>query len=140
MATEKTNDRVAASGRRVRDGSHFEELAAYSRAARHGPFVAVSGTGALDANGNALFPGDTYAQTTEALRRALKAVQAAGGDIRDVIRTRLYLAHEASWQEAARAHGEQFRGYDPASTILFVTGFPPTGVLVEAEIDAIVTD
>lgn len=134
-----SSDGEETEGRRrhIRDGSRFETIAAYSRAARHGNVVAVSGTAALDDDGTALFPGDTYAQTKEALRRAVLAVEVAGGTSADVIRTRLYLVNGAEWPEAARAHEEQFRGVNPASTMLFVAGFPPRGVLVEVEIDAV---
>ena len=52
--------------RTFREGGGFEEAAAYSRAVRIGPHVAVSGTAARDG-------GDAYTQAGEALRRALAA-------------------------------------------------------------------
>lgn len=122
---------------RFRDGSRFESIAGYSRAAKRGPAIAVSGTAALDADGAAVSPGDTYGQTREALATALDAVEQLGGSLQDVIRTRVFLTPDADWREAARAHGEQFRGADPASTMLTVYAFPPDGVLVEVEVDAI---
>ena len=54
------------------------------------------------------------------------------------MRTRLYLAPEADWRGAVRAHAEAFAGIDPANTTLFVAGFIPEGVLVEVELDAVV--
>ena len=74
--------------RTVRDGSGFEELAGYSRAVRVGAHVAVSGTAALS-DGVALYPGDVYAQTREALAKALDAAAELGAGAEDVIRTRL---------------------------------------------------
>jgi enamine deaminase RidA (YjgF/YER057c/UK114 family) len=123
--------------RTVRDGSGFEELAGYSRAVRIGAHVAVSGTAAM-ADGVALYPGDVYAQTREALARALAAASELGAAAEDVVRTRLLLAAGSDWHAAVRAHGEAFAGIDPANTTYFVAGFIPEGVLVEVELDAIV--
>jgi enamine deaminase RidA (YjgF/YER057c/UK114 family) len=123
---------------RVRTGGAFEQLAGYSRAARVGALVAVSGTAALDSAGVALHPGDTYKQARVAISGALDAARMLGADIHDVVRTRLFLAPDADWQEAARAHGEVFGGVDPANTTLLVHGFIPEGCLLEIEIDAIV--
>jgi enamine deaminase RidA (YjgF/YER057c/UK114 family) len=123
---------------RVRDGSAFERTAAYSRAARAGNVIAVSGTAALSEDGVALFPGDVHAQTREALTRAVEAVRKLGGTPGDVIRTRIYLAPDTDWRAAVRAHGELFEGIDPANTTLYVAGFIPAGCLVEVELDAVV--
>jgi enamine deaminase RidA (YjgF/YER057c/UK114 family) len=122
---------------RLRSGSPFEQLASYARAARHGDIVAVSGTAALDDTGAALFPGDAAAQTREALVRALDAAAALGARREDVIRTRIYLLAGAEWRGAVEAHGELFRGVDPANTTLMVAELIPKDCLVEVEIDAI---
>jgi enamine deaminase RidA (YjgF/YER057c/UK114 family) len=124
---------------RVRGGSRFEALAAYSRAARAGQVIAVSGTAALDEHGVALHPGDAYGQTRVALERAIASVEQLGGTREQIIRTRLVLATGCDWQAAVRAHGEAFAGVDPANTTLFVAGFIPAGCLVEVELDAVVT-
>jgi enamine deaminase RidA (YjgF/YER057c/UK114 family) len=124
--------------RTVRDGSGFEKLAGYSRAVRIGAHVAVSGTAAL-ADGVALYPGDVYEQTREALALALAAAEQLGASAEDVIRTRLLLADGCDWHAAVRAHGEVFAEVAPANTTYFVAGFIPEGVLVEVELDAIVS-
>jgi enamine deaminase RidA (YjgF/YER057c/UK114 family) len=125
-------------GRRARSGSRFEALAAYSRAARIGDVIAVSGTAALDDDGAALHPGDAYGQTRAALERAIAAVEELGGRREQIVRTRLFLVPGSDWQAAVRAHGEAFAGVDPANTALFVAGFIPTGCLLEVELDAVV--
>src|SRR6266852_923696 len=114
-----------------REGGGFEEAAAYSRAVRIGPHVAVSGTAARGG-------GDAYTQTEEALRRALAAAAELGATIGDVLRTRLLLAQGCDWEGAIRAHREAFAGVNPANTTYFVAGFIPEGVLVEVELDAVV--
>ena len=125
---------------RHRDGTPFESAAGYSRAARAGSAIAVSGTAATGPDGKALAPGDAHAQAAIAIERALEAVVALGGRATDVVRTRLLLAPGADWRGAARAHHEAFSGIDPANTTWFVGGFIPEGVLVEVELDAVVDE
>jgi enamine deaminase RidA (YjgF/YER057c/UK114 family) len=121
---------------RYREGAGLEETAGYSRAARHGSRIAVSGTGDLAADGVVGHPGDTYGQARASLERALAAVERLGGRREDVIRTRLYLAPKADWREAVRAHKELLGGVDPANTTFFVAGFVADELLVEIEVDA----
>lgn len=113
---------------RYRDGGGWEELAGYSRAARRGSRIAVSGTTADGV--------DTYAQTLSALHRALSAVEALGGGAADVLRTRLYLAPGADWEAASRAHAEVLGHVAPANTTLHVAALIGDGFLVEVEVDA----
>ena len=122
---------------RVREGGGFGEAAAYSRAIRFGPHVAVSGTAPL-ADGRVLHPGDSYRQTQAAIERALQAAAELGADNADVVRTRLLLAPDCDWREAARAHAEAFAGVDPANTTYYVGALIPEGALVEVELDAAV--
>ncbi|MBS1877883.1 MAG: hypothetical protein JST31_00065 [Actinobacteria bacterium] len=122
---------------RVRSGSRFEEMASYSRAARLGDVVAVSGTAALDESGKALFPGDSANQTREAFQRALDAAEALGARREDVVRTRIYLLAGADWLGPIKVHGEIFAGVDPANTTLSVAELIPEDCLVEVELDAI---
>jgi enamine deaminase RidA (YjgF/YER057c/UK114 family) len=125
---------------RHRDGTAFESVAGYARAARAGSLIVVSGTAATAPDGTVLAPGDTRAQTAIAIERALEAVLALGGTAADVVRTRLLLAPAADWRGAARAHAEAFAGIDPANTTWYVGGLIPPGALVEVELDAVVDD
>jgi enamine deaminase RidA (YjgF/YER057c/UK114 family) len=119
--------------RTYREGGGFEEAAAYSRAVRIGQHVAVSGTAPRES-------GDAYAQTREAIGRALAAARELGAATEDVLRTRLLLAQGCDWEDAVRAHAEAFAGVEPANTTYFVSGFIPEGALVEFELDAIVPE
>jgi enamine deaminase RidA (YjgF/YER057c/UK114 family) len=116
-----------------REGGGFEEVAAYSRAVRIGQHVAVSGTAAREG-------GDVYEQTREAIARALAAAVELGASKGDVLRTRLLLTQGCDWKGAIRAHAEAFAGVEPANTTYFVSGFIPDDVLVEVELDAVVTE
>lgn len=123
---------------RLSGESPFERKASYVRAVRHHGFVAVSATAATGEDGRALHPGDAFGQAAEAIERALAAAARLGAARADVVRTRVYLAPEADWRDAARAHGDAFAGAPPANTTVVVAGFIPEGVLVEVELDALV--
>ena len=125
---------------RFRSGGRFEQVGSYCRAVRAGPLIVVSGSAAIDNEGQVLHPQDTYAQTEHALRTALNALSALGGTRETVMRSRVLLAPNADWRGAIKAHGETFHGVDPANTTYYVHGFIPEGVLVEVELDAIVAD
>lgn len=122
---------------RVPDCGGFGEQAAYSRAVRIGGYVAVSATAALE-DGTIMHAGDAYAQTREALDRALSAAGKLGAQLEQVIRTRLLLAPGCEWREVVRAHHETFETAPPANTTYFVGGLIPPGALVEVELDAVV--
>jgi enamine deaminase RidA (YjgF/YER057c/UK114 family) len=119
------------SDRRVfRTGGGAEDLAGYARAVRTGSWISVSGTAPASR-------GDVRAQTLDAFRLALEAVEHFGGSVENVARTRIFLAVGCNWRGAAEAHRELFGEVTPANTTLFVAGFIPEGVLVEVEIDAV---
>lgn len=124
---------------RVKSGSSFESSASYSRAARAGQLVVVSGTAHLGDDGRAVPEGDVSAQTRGAFEMALEAAAELGASVSDVIRTRVYLLSGVDWQAATLVHGEIFRGVDPANTTLFVAGLIPRHALVEVELDAVIS-
>jgi enamine deaminase RidA (YjgF/YER057c/UK114 family) len=131
---------VADLTKRRRDGTGWEEQAGYSRAVRRLGHIAVSGTTANGPDGGALHPGDTYRQTLLALERGLAASRALGGGLADVVRTRIYLAPGASWEDAGRAHAEVLGSVAPANTMLYVAGLIGDGYMVEVELEALVPD
>lgn len=122
---------------RLPDEGGFGSQAGYSRAVRHGEFIAVSATAALD-NGTVIHAGDAYAQTRVVLDRALAAARELGGERENVIRTRLLLAPSCDWRAVVRAHKETFGDAPPANTTYYVGALIPPGALVEVELDAVV--
>jgi enamine deaminase RidA (YjgF/YER057c/UK114 family) len=125
---------MAADGgvRRYREGGSFEDQAGYSRAVRHGPLIAVSGTTCRPE----LAHRGTGEQASDCLTRAIAAVERLGGSRQEIFRTRLFLAPGASWEEASAAHRTVLGDIAPANTTLFVHGLVGAGLLVEAEVDA----
>ncbi|MET3805810.1 enamine deaminase RidA (YjgF/YER057c/UK114 family) [Nakamurella sp. UYEF19] len=136
MSADIPSSQPGASLTRFRDGSAWETVAGYSRSARSGNVVAVSGTTAPD--GARLFPGDTYGQTASCLRQVVAAVEALGGRDIDIIRTRIMLVPGADVEGASRAHLEVLGHVAPANSLYFVAGLVGEGLLVEVEGDAVV--
>jgi enamine deaminase RidA (YjgF/YER057c/UK114 family) len=124
--------------RRYTDSTGWQEQAGYSRAVRRGAVITVSGTTASGPGGTALCPGDTLGQARVCLQRVLAAVAALGGQPDDVVRTVVYLAPGANWDEAAQAHREALGQVAPASTMLYVAQLIGDGFCVEVEAMAVV--
>jgi enamine deaminase RidA (YjgF/YER057c/UK114 family) len=112
--------------------SPYESIIGFSRAVRMGNVVHVSGTGPVGAEDLSAFE-----QTRHVLTLIEKALQQAGARWHDVVRTRMFIAHEEDWEEIGRAHGEVFRDIRPAATMV-IAGLLNPRWRVEMEVEAIV--
>lgn len=124
----------------ISSGSPFEKPIGFSRAVRIGSIVAVSGTAPVAPDGNTAAPGDVYGQTRRCLEIIETAVKNAGGDTKDIIRTRIFMQDASQWKEAGRAHGEFFGDIRPACTFVGGCRFIREDWLVEIEADAVIQD
>jgi enamine deaminase RidA (YjgF/YER057c/UK114 family) len=128
----KKHDEVTAG--RFRSASAYESLVGFSRAVRRGSRIVVSGTAPLGPDGETVI-GDAYDQAKRCYEIILEAVEALGGTLEDVVRTRVYVIDAADWDGVGRAHGEFFRDTYPAATLVVVKGLldPRWRVEIEAE-------
>ena len=100
-----------------------------------GPCVHIAGTTATQ-NGVVLHPGDAAAQTRAVLRIIGGALREVGAELRQVVRTRIYVTDISQWEARGRAHGEVFADIWPACTMLQVAALIDPAQLVEIEADA----
>ncbi len=126
--------------RNLHSGAPWESQVAYSRAVRVGRFVAVSGSAAVDENGQLVGEGDMYAQATQCIEVVATALERAGARLSDVVRTRIFVTDIERWDEVGRAHREAFADVMPATSMVEVTRLIDPRMLVEIEADAIIGD
>jgi len=120
-------------------GTEWEARVGYSRAIRVGDLVYVAGTLGVGADGTP--PEGAYEQSVAAFERIGAALEAMGGSVSDVVRTRMYVVDvEQNQFDVGRAHSEWFGSVMPASTMLGVSGFVDPAFLVEVEVDAVIDE
>lgn len=123
----------------VSSGTPWEISVGYSRAVRVGQFVFVSGTAPADEKGNIIGVGDPYAQTKYILEKIQKALEKVGAGLKDVTRSRAFVTDISRWEQIGKAHSEFFKNVKPALTMVEVKSLIRKEVLVEIEVDAIIT-
>ena len=109
---------AAGARARVDTGSRWEAMAGYARAVRDGERILVSGTTATHGSGRVVCPGDAQGQAVYILDKISASIEALGGRLEDVLRTRVYLRDVAAWQGVAEVHGRYFGAIRPANSLL----------------------
>lgn len=127
--TKISNDRE-----QIFSGTVWEEFAGYCRAVKDGDRIHISGTTAT--HGKDMIGGnDIVAQTHFVIDKIQGAIETFGGALSDVTRTRIFVNNIEDWEGAARAHGERFKGINPANTLVEAK-LVGEGYLVEIEAEA----
>jgi enamine deaminase RidA (YjgF/YER057c/UK114 family) len=124
----------------IRSGAPWEPLVGYSRAVRVGNIVAVSGSAAIDVDGQLVGEGDAYAQASQCIRVIADALDKAGASLENVVRTRMFVTDIELWPEIARAHQEAFGDIAPATSMVEVSRLIDPAMLVEIEADAVISN
>jgi enamine deaminase RidA (YjgF/YER057c/UK114 family) len=116
----------------------WEKKVGYSRAVRMGNTIEVSGTVAIKEN-KVVGKDDPYLQTKRILEIIDEVLQEAGANMKDVVRTRIYVTNITAWEEVGRAHGEVFKDIMPATSMVEVSQLIDPDYLVEIEVSAIIS-
>lgn len=118
-------------------GTKWEDIVGYSRAVRMGNWVEVTGTVAVDENGAVVGINDAYTQTKFILQKIERVLKQTGAELKDVIKTTMFVTDISRWEEYGRAHGEVFKDIKPCATMVEVKGLISQEYLIEIEATAI---
>ncbi|MCX6291711.1 MAG: RidA family protein [Bacteroidetes bacterium] len=123
----------------ISSGTKWEKEVGYSRAVRVGNIIEIAGTTAVDGD-EIIGAGDVYAQTKFIFEKIEKALEEAGGSMKDVVRTRMFVTDISTWEKAGKAHREFFKDTRPATTLVEVKSLVHPDLLIEIEATAILMD
>ena len=119
-------------------GGKWEPIIGYSRTVKVGDHVFVSGCTAADPSGTV--SGDAFTQTVKTLENVKRALALAGAKPEHVVRSTIFLQNIDDWEEVGKAHGQVFGEVRPAATMLEVSRFIAPEMLIEIQVDAIITE
>jgi len=119
-------------------GAPWEDIVGYSRAVRIGNVIEVTGTVAVDENGNVVGKNDYYMQTKFIIQKIEKVLQQAGASLHDVVRTRMFVTDISQWEQYGKAHREFFGAIKPCTSMVEVSRLISPDFLIEIEATAIV--
>ena len=123
----------------ISSGTIWERKFGYSRAVRVGDLIAVAGTTAVDENGVVIGAGDPGAQARFIFQKIGRALAEAGASLEDVVRVRTFVTDISRWEDVARVQGEVFAEIRPAATLVEVSALVTPELLVEIEVDAVLS-
>jgi enamine deaminase RidA (YjgF/YER057c/UK114 family) len=122
--------------RLITSGGPWEVAAGYSRAVVVGDGCWVAGTTDAGPDGRSLHPGDVAGQTRAAIAIIERALNEAGFELSDVVRTRMFVTDIACSAEVSAVHGSVFGEIRPAATMVQVSALMDSSLLIEIEADA----
>ena len=99
---------------RLNPNTMMKPLGSYCQAARRGPFVAIAGVAAIDADGKLVGGQDIVAQTRATLENMRLALDAAGAGFEDVLNVTCYITDFANYAGFNEAFDEVFADCPPA--------------------------
>jgi len=124
------------SAQRLGSGGPYEQRIGYSRSVASGGHLWVSGCTAV-VDGQLVGDGDARLQAVTAFENALDAVETAGFDRADVVRTRMFVVDlPENGDVVAEVHGEVFADVLPAATLVGISALVDPRMLCEVEVEA----
>ena len=98
-----------------------------------GRLLYISGQVAWDAGGNIVGKGDVVAQARQTFQNLRGVLQAAGGDLANLMKITTYITRAEDVAAVGKARSEVFQGELPASTLIVVKSLFHPDFLIEVE-------
>lgn len=117
-------------------GAKWEDIVGYCRAVQIGNTIEISGTVASDGN-QVIAKGDFYGQTRYIIEKIEGVLKQAGFELKDVVRTRIFVTDITNWEAVGKAHGEFFKDIKPVTSMVEVSALIAPEYLVEIEATAV---
>lgn len=110
-------------------------VANYKMATRQesGRLLYISGQVAWGADGNIVGKNDIRAQARQVFHNLRQVLQAAGGDLQDLLKITTYVTRIDNYPAVIEVRNEVFQGELPASTLIVVAGLFHEDFLLEIE-------
>lgn len=104
-----------------------------------GRLIFISGTVAMDDQGNVIGPGDMETQARAVFQQIGKLLQEAGATLRDVVKITVFVTDISQYDKFCSARKEVYGdGPYPTSSLVEVAGLGEDGHLVEVEAIAVI--
>ena len=117
-------------------GAPWESHVGYSRAVRIGHVIEISGTAPVK-DGQTM-EGTPYDQAVRCLEIIQESLEKLGSQLSDVVRTRMFVTDISEWEAIGKAHGEFFKGINPATSMVEVSQLIDERMVVEIEATAVI--
>ena len=102
-----------------------------------GRILFLAGQDGSDSNGQIVSPGDVVIQYEQILKNLQAVVQAAGGQMTDIVKLNIFVSNRDDYVSKLEAighiHKQYFGNYYPAMALFEVTGFFQKAALIEME-------
>jgi enamine deaminase RidA (YjgF/YER057c/UK114 family) len=120
----------------ISSGAKWEDIVGYSRAVRVGTRIYITGTTAIDEQGEIVGLDNGYEQAKQCIRNIDRALKQAGATLANVVRTRMFVTDISRWREYGKAHREFFNDIRPCATMVEVRALIDPQMLIEIEVEA----
>ena len=98
-----------------------------------GRLLYIAGQVARDTEGNVLAPGDIRTQAREVFQNLRRVLQAAGGDLTDLLKITTYITRSGDVPAVGEVRQQFMSGELPASTLIVVSRLAQPELLIEVE-------
>lgn len=119
--------------------TNWESSTAYSRAVKVNNQIFVSGTTAVDEEGSIIAPKDVYIQSVFIFKKIEKTLNELQSALKDVVRTRAFITDISKFEAFSKAHRQFFEAILPACTLVEVSALVNEDLVIEIEVDAVMS-